>query len=159
MFSLKSLIKALSPFIILGVLVMIVSVITFIVFIERSQRRVLVQYPKRQVGNKVYGGQSSHLPIKLNSSGVIPPIFASALLGIPVSVLSFMPSEGASGFFGRLSASLQHDQPLYFIIFISLISFFAFLIRRKRQRILRRMVVLCLVIVLARIRRTILIIF
>lgn len=117
---------ALSPFIILGVLVMIVSVITFIVFIERSQRRVLVQYPKRQVGNKVYGGQSSHLPIKLNSSGVIPPIFASALLGIPVSVLSFMPSEGASGFFGRLSAYLQHDQPLYFIIFISLISFFAF---------------------------------
>lgn len=117
---------ALSPFVILMILIMAVSVITFIVFVERSQRRVLVQYPKRQVGNKVYGGQSSHLPIKLNASGVIPPIFASALLGIPVSVLSFMPTEGGTGIMSTLASNLGQGQPLYFVVFVTLITFFAF---------------------------------
>jgi preprotein translocase subunit SecY len=116
---------ALSPVVILAILIMAIGVITFIVFMERSQRRIIVQYPKRQVGNKVFGGQSTHLPIKLNSSGVIPPIFASALLGIPVSVLAFMP-EGGTGFFGSLAAYLGHGQPLYFLVFVALITFFAF---------------------------------
>lgn len=117
---------ALSPVFIIFILVMALSVIAFIVFMERSQRRIIVQYPKRQVGNKVYGGQSTHLPIKLNSSGVIPPIFASALLGIPVSVMAFMPQTGSSGFFGTISSYLGHGQPLYFVVFVSLIVFFAF---------------------------------
>ncbi len=117
---------ALSPVVILGILIMAIGVITFIVFMERAQRRVLVQYPKRQVGNKIFGGQSTHLPIKINSSGVIPPIFASALLGIPVSVLAFMPADQNAGFFSSLSSYLGHGQPLYFIIFVSLITFFAF---------------------------------
>lgn len=117
---------ALSPFVILSLLIMAIGVITFIVFMERSQRRVIVQYPKRQVGNKVFGGQSTHLPIKLNSSGVIPPIFASALLGIPVSVLAFMPTDQGGGFMSSLASNLGHGQPLYFVIFVTLITFFAF---------------------------------
>lgn len=117
---------ALSPIVILGILIMAIGLIGFIVFMERSQRRVIVQYPKRQVGNKVFGGQSSHLPIKINSSGVIPPIFASALLGIPVSVLAFMPTDSGGGFMSNLASYLGHGQPLYFLIFVSLITFFAF---------------------------------
>jgi preprotein translocase subunit SecY len=118
---------ALSPIVILAILFIAVGAITFIVFMERSQRRVVVQYPKRQVGNKVFGGQSTHLPIKLNSSGVIPPIFAQALLGIPVSVLAFMPSaEHGSGFLATVASYMGHGQPLYYLVFVSLITFFAF---------------------------------
>ena len=80
---------ALSTGLILIVLVMAVAVIAFIVFMERAQRRLLIQYPKRQVGNKMLGGQSSHLPLKLNTSGVIPPIFASSLLLLPTTDRQF----------------------------------------------------------------------
>ena len=69
---------------------MVVAVITFIVFIERAQRRIIVQYPKRQVGNRMFGGESSHLPLKLNTSGVIPPIFASSLLLMPITLAGFI---------------------------------------------------------------------
>jgi preprotein translocase subunit SecY len=96
------------------------------VFMERAQRRILVQYPKRQVGSKMFGGQSTHLPIKINSSGVIPPIFASALLGIPVSVISFMPSDQDGGFFSNIAAYMNNGQPLYYVVFAALIVFFAF---------------------------------
>lgn len=117
---------ALSPAVIIGIMVLAVAVITFIVFIERAQRRVLIQYPKRQVGMKMMGGQSAHLPIKINSSGVIPPIFASALLGIPATALGFMTSDQTSGIMATIASYIGQGRPLYVIIFVALISFFAF---------------------------------
>ena len=86
---------ALSTGLILVVLVMAVAVITFIVFMERAQRRLLIQYPKRQVGNRMFEGQSSHLPLKLNTSGVIPPIFASSLLLLPTTIANFTAGQAA----------------------------------------------------------------
>ncbi len=85
---------ALSTGLILVVIVMAVAVIAFIVFMERAQRRLLIQYPKRQVGNRMFEGQSSHLPLKLNTSGVIPPIFASSLLLLPTTVANFNAGQG-----------------------------------------------------------------
>ena len=88
---------ALSTGLILVVIVMAVVVIAFIVFMERAQRRLLIQYPKRQVGNRMFEGQSSHLPLKLNTSGVIPPIFASSLLLLPTTVANFNAGQGPNG--------------------------------------------------------------
>ena len=88
---------AISTGLILTVLVMAVVVVTFIVFMERAQRRLLITYPKRQVGNRVYEGQSSFLPLKLNTSGVIPPIFASSLLLLPTTVANFSQQQGGTG--------------------------------------------------------------
>jgi len=88
---------AISTFLILVVMVMIVAVIAFIVFLERAQRRLLINYPKRQVGNKVYEGQTSFLPLKLNTSGVIPPIFASSLLLLPTTIVNFSAQGGDVG--------------------------------------------------------------
>jgi preprotein translocase subunit SecY len=116
---------ALSTIFILFLIVMAVSVIAFIVFIERAQRRIIVQYPKRQVGNKMFGGESSHLPLKLNSSGVIPPIFATSILLLPITIAGFSGSAGP-GWLGDISALLGRGQPLYLILFIGLIAFFAF---------------------------------
>src|SRR3546814_3212621 len=87
--------RALSTFFILFLIVLVVAVITFIVFMERAQRRILVQYPKRQVGQRMFGGESSHLPLKLNTSGVIPPIFASSLLLMPITIAQFTVGAGA----------------------------------------------------------------
>ena len=87
---------ALSPFVIFFLAVGAVAVITFIVFVEQAQRRILVQYPKRQQGNKVFGGESSHLPLKINTSGVIPPIFASSLLLMPATVAGFQKGIAAT---------------------------------------------------------------
>ena len=118
---------ALSPFLILFFLMMAVGVIAFIVFIERAQRRILIQYPKRQQGNKTFGGESSHLPLKVNVAGVIPPIFASSLLLMPVSVLSLTnTADGGAGWLVTLNALLGRGQPLYLGIYIALIVFFAF---------------------------------
>ncbi len=104
---------------------MIMGVITLIVFVERAQRRVIVQYPKRQQGGRMTGGESNHIPLKLNTSGVIPPIFASSLLLLPLTVVGF---SGASG--GDLTAGiaqiLQHGQPTYMFLYGALIMFFAF---------------------------------
>ena len=86
---------AVSTFFILFILIMAVAVVAFIVFMERAQRRILVQYPKRQQGNRMFGGESSHLPLKLNTSGVIPPIFASSLLLLPATAASFGGAGGA----------------------------------------------------------------
>lgn len=116
---------ALSPLLIVALLVMAVGVITFIVFVERAQRRILIQYPKRQVGNRMYGGESTHLPLKLNTSGVIPPIFASSILLLPTTLASFSAGQGP-GWLNTITAWLGHGQPLYMALYAALIVFFAF---------------------------------
>jgi preprotein translocase subunit SecY len=116
---------ALSTGLILAVLVMAVVVIAFIVFMERAQRRLLIQYPKRQVGNQMFEGQSSHLPLKLNTSGVIPPIFASSLLLLPATVANFNAGQGPE-WLNILTTQLNHGRPLFLFLYVSLIVFFAF---------------------------------
>ena len=116
---------ALSPVVIIAVAVMAIAVIGFIVFVERAQRRLLIQYPKRQVGNRMFQGDSSHLPLKLNTSGVIPPIFASSLLLLPVTVANFTAGQGP-GWLTTITALLGRGQPLYLILYASMIVFFAF---------------------------------
>jgi preprotein translocase subunit SecY len=118
---------AISPFVIALLAVGAVAVIAGIVFVEQAQRRILVQYPKRQQGNKVYGGESSHLPLKLNTSGVIPPIFASSLLLLPLTIAGFQGKTGSGeGFLNTIGALLGRGQPLYLILYAILIVFFAF---------------------------------
>ncbi|GAB3117805.1 preprotein translocase subunit SecY [Novispirillum itersonii] len=116
---------ALHPIVIVALLLMAVGVIAFIVFMERAQRRILVQYPKRQVGNKIYGGESTHLPLKINTSGVIPPIFASSILLLPTTIASFTAGQGP-GWLQTITAWLGHGQPLYIAMFVALIVFFSF---------------------------------
>ena len=111
---------------IIGIMLMAVAVIYVVVFVERAQRRILIQYPKRQVGNKMYGGENSHLPLKLNTAGVIPPIFATSLLLLPTTVASFSAAGGDAGWLGSVAAYLGRGQPLYLFIFASLIAFFVF---------------------------------
>lgn len=116
---------ALSAFVIIGIAVLAVAVVAFIVFFERAQRRLLVQYPKRQVGMKMTGGDSSHLPIKINAAGVIPPIFASSILLLPATLTGFAGGRGP-GWLTTVSAYLGHGQPLYLALYATLIAFFAF---------------------------------
>ncbi|OYX79797.1 MAG: preprotein translocase subunit SecY, partial [Bradyrhizobium sp. 35-63-5] len=116
---------ALSTGLILVVIVMAVVVIAFIVFMERAQRRLLIQYPKRQVGNRMFEGQSSHLPLKLNTSGVIPPIFASSLLLLPTTVANFNAGSGPE-WLTTVTTLLGHGRPLFLVLYIALIVFFAF---------------------------------
>ncbi|MDQ2953952.1 MAG: preprotein translocase subunit SecY [Pseudomonadota bacterium] len=116
---------ALSTGLILLVIITVVVVIAFIVFMERAQRRLLIQYPKRQVGNRMFEGQSSHLPLKLNTSGVIPPIFASSLLLLPSTVANFNAGQGPE-WFNILTTQLAHGRPLFLVLYIALIVFFAF---------------------------------
>ncbi len=116
---------ALSTGVILAVLVMAVAVIAFIVFMERAQRRLLIQYPKRQVGNQMFEGQSSHLPLKLNTSGVIPPIFASSLLLLPATVANFNAGQGPE-WLNFITTQLGHGRPAFMVLYIALIVFFAF---------------------------------
>lgn len=115
---------SLSTIFILGFLILAVGVITFIVFIERAQRRIIIQYPKRQVGQKMYSGESTHLPMKINTAGVIPPIFASALLLLPTSIASMGGDQ--SEFLRSVLAYLGHGQPLYIGLFVLFICFFGF---------------------------------
>ena len=116
---------SLSAFFIVGFLVFALAVVALIVYFERAQRRIIVQYPKRQVGNRMFGGESSHIPLKLNTSGVIPVIFASSLLLTPVSIAGF--GGGANdGALGWIAANLGPGQPLYLIAFAALVIFFAF---------------------------------
>jgi len=116
---------AISAALVLFLLIMAVAVIAFIVFVERAQRRLVVQYPKRQMGNKMFGGESSHLPLKLNTAGVIPPIFASSILLMPLTIAGF--SGGATqGFLGTITAYLGPGQPLYLVVYVAMIVFFAF---------------------------------
>jgi len=118
----------LSTPLLLGFLILAIAVICFIVFVERAQRRILVQYPKRQHGNKMFGGDSSHLPLKLNTAGVIPPIFASSILLMPLTVANFSgPGSSLDGsILADISAYLGRGQPVYLALYIGMIVFFAF---------------------------------
>jgi preprotein translocase subunit SecY len=116
---------AMSAGVILLILVLVVAMVTTIVFVERAQRRIIVQYPKRQVGNKMYGGEASHLPLKLNTSGVIPPIFASSILLMPITAAGFIAGRGPE-WLGTVTALLGRGQPLYLALYLALIIFFAF---------------------------------
>ena len=115
---------ALSTVLILSILVMSIVVVAAIVFMERAQRRLIVQYPKRQMGNKVYQGDSSHLPLKLNTAGVIPPIFASSLLLMPTTVAALSPNM--PDWAVAITTFLGRGQPGFLIIYLALIVFFAF---------------------------------
>ena len=118
---------ALSSLLIVLLFVMAAAVIAFIVFIERSVRKIVVQYPKRQHGNKVFGGDQSFLPLKINVPGVIPPIFASSLLLMPVSIINLTGGQsGGAEWLVTLNALLGRGQPLYLAIYIGMIVFFAF---------------------------------
>jgi preprotein translocase subunit SecY len=116
----------LSTFLIIVVMAMAIFVVGFIVFMERAQRRLVITYPKRQQGNRVYEGQTSFLPLKLNTSGVIPPIFASSLLLLPTTIANFSAQRGGSGILGAISLYLGQGRPLYLILYVVLIVFFAF---------------------------------
>jgi preprotein translocase subunit SecY len=117
---------ALSTSLILAIIVLAIIVIALIVFFERAQRRLLIQYPKRQVGNRMFQGDTSHLPLKLNTSGVIPPIFASSLLLLPATVAGFSQATNLPTWASTILASLGHGQPLYMLFYASMIVFFAF---------------------------------
>ena len=119
---------SLSPFLLIALLALMLAVVAAIVFIERAQRRLLIQYPKRQVGNRMFQGDSSHLPLKLNSSGVIPPIFASSLLLLPITAAQFSAGPGSSGpeWLTTIVAALGRGQPLHIALYVALIIFFAF---------------------------------
>ena len=109
-----------------GMLLLGLVVTAVIVFFERAQRRLLIQYPKRQVGNKMFQGDSSHLPLKINTSGVIPVIFASSLLLLPATIASFAAQGSTSGWLTTLTALLGRGQPLYLFVFGALTIFFTF---------------------------------
>ncbi len=114
----------LSPAVIIVLLVVMVGVITMVVFFERAQRRLSIQYPKRQIGNRMFQGDSSHLPLKLNASGVIPPIFASTLLYLPATAQQFIGSS--SDQMSQILALLGPGQPIHVLFYIALIVFFSF---------------------------------
>jgi len=105
---------------------MVVAVVAFIVFMERAQRRIIVQYPRRMAGNRMMGGEASHMPLKLNTSGVIPPIFASSLLLLPTTFINFSNTSGGSGIGDFLARYLQHGQPAFMALYAALIVFFTF---------------------------------
>ncbi len=116
---------AMSPLVVMAICAGVLVMITTIIFFERAQRKVLVQYPKRQVGNKIYGGDSTHMPLKLNTSGVIPPIFASSVLLFPATISDFSSGKD-SEIMGMISRYLGHGKPLFILLYISLIMFFSF---------------------------------
>ena len=115
---------AISTLMIIFIFILLVATILFIVFMERALRKILINYPKRQMGNKMYGGESSHLPLKINSAGVIPAIFASALLLLPVTFSNFNVSQNET--FLNISSYFSQGQPLYMILYASGIIFFTF---------------------------------
>ena len=116
---------AVSTFFILFILLMAIGVVAFIVFMERAQRRLLVQYPKRQQGNRIFGGESSHLPLKLNTSGVIPAIFASSLLLLPATAASF-GSGSMPEWLSWVNVYMGRGHPVHILLYVALIVFFAF---------------------------------
>ena len=116
---------SIGPLMIIGFILFVAALVTGIVFMERAQRRLLVQYPKRQVGNKMYGGESSHLPLKLNVSGVIPPIFASSILLMPTTVAGFN-AQSIPDWLQTIVTYISHGQPLYLVLYGLMILFFSF---------------------------------
>ncbi|MEQ1614601.1 MAG: preprotein translocase subunit SecY, partial [Hyphomicrobiaceae bacterium] len=119
---------SLSTILLIALLVLMLAVVAAIVFVERAQRRLLIQYPKRQVGNRMFQGDSSHLPLKLNSAGVIPPIFASSLLLLPITAaqLSAGPGSSSPDWLREIVAALGRGQPLHIAIYVAMIIFFCF---------------------------------
>jgi preprotein translocase subunit SecY len=115
----------MSMYLIIGIIVMAVVVITAIVYMERALRRLIVQYPKRQVGNRMFQGEKNHLPLKINMAGVIPPIFASSLLLLPTTVAQFA-GQDAPGWLRAITASLGMGQPLHYLLYAGGIIFFSF---------------------------------
>lgn len=115
---------AMSPVVVMAICVGVIAMIITIIYFERAQRKVLVQYPKRQVGNKIYGGDSTHMPLKLNTSGVIPPIFASSVLLFPTTISGFSGND--SELMGTISRYLGHGKPLFILSYVALIVFFSF---------------------------------
>lgn len=118
--------NVLSTEALLLIIVGIIGLFAFIVFMERAQRRVVIQHPKRQVGNKLYQGENSHLPIKLNMSGVIPPIFASSILLFPLTIAGFNSDGESSQWLTIVTSYLQHGEPIYVALYASIIIFFCF---------------------------------
>lgn len=114
----------LSTFMLLAIIVICIAVIAVIVFVERAQRRIIIQYPNRQMGNRMFKGDTSNLPLKLNTAGVIPPIFASSLLMLPATVNNF--SQNMPHWLQAISFSLSHGQPLYMVVYAGLMAFFCF---------------------------------
>lgn len=114
----------MSPLSVISISAGVVVMIAIIVYFERAQRKILVQYPKRQLGNKIYGGEATHLPLKLNTSGVIPPIFASSILLFPATIAGFAGEK--SEFISSLSHYLGHGKPLFILFYVFLIMFFSF---------------------------------
>jgi len=117
---------SINPLSAIFIVALITLVTAFVVFVERGQRKILVNYAKRQVGNKIYGGQSSHLPLKINMSGVIPPIFASSLILFPATLASWFTSGDATRWIRDLASALSPGQPLYILLYSGLIVFFCF---------------------------------
>ncbi len=117
---------AMSIIIALLIVVLVAAVTYFVVFVERGQRKILVNYARRQVGNKVYGGQSSHLPLKLNMAGVIPPIFASSIILLPSTVVSWFSAGESMNWLKDISAALSPGQPIYVMLYAVAIIFFCF---------------------------------
>ncbi|MCO5065820.1 MAG: preprotein translocase subunit SecY [Rhizobiaceae bacterium] len=117
---------AMSTGLILGIIALCIVVIGAIVFFERAQRRLLIQYPKRQIGNRMFQGDTSHLPLKLNTAGVIPPIFASSLLLLPATLAGFSNTTTLPGWASTALALLGHGQPLYMLLYAAMIVFFCF---------------------------------
>jgi len=117
---------ALSTLFIIFIMVLTIAVLAGCVFFERAQRRILVNYPKRQVGNRMYGGEASHMPLKLNTSGVIPPIFASSLLLFPLTLASFTDVQQKGGVLADIIAAIGHGKPLYMVLYALMIVFFSF---------------------------------
>ena len=117
---------AISPLAAIFVIAVVVLVTAFVVFIERGQRRITVNYARRQIGNKIYGGQASYLPLKINMSGVIPPIFASSLILFPATLAGWFTSGDSTRWIRDLAAALSPGQPLYTLLYAALIIFFAF---------------------------------
>jgi len=117
---------AIGPLSAIFIVGLIVLVTAFVVFVERGQRKILVNYAKRQVGNKIYGGQTSHLPLKVNMAGVIPPIFASSLILFPATLTSWFSSGDGTRWLRDLASALSPGQPFYILLYASLIIFFCF---------------------------------
>jgi preprotein translocase subunit SecY len=117
---------ALSILMVLFIFALVLGVTAFVCFVERGQRRILVNYARRQVGNKIYGGQSSHLPLKLNMSGVIPPIFASSIILFPATLVGWFGASEGFDWLKNIAATLSPGQPVYTLLYASAIIFFCF---------------------------------
>jgi len=115
---------SISSVLVLGIIALVIFMVALIIFFERAQRKVLVQYPKRQVGNKIYGGDSTYLPLKLNTAGVIPPIFASSILLFPLTIANFV--SGSGSWLEDIQLYLNRGKPLFMILNVTLIIFFCF---------------------------------